>query len=145
MTPEGMVHALQKLHRLLATDGLLIDIHPTAQPPALEVRRAGGIDLAGWIHETDDYIEYEQADAALSQTIDAGLFELESHATFEFLTHAYALAELQDHLAREWKDARIDEQTAGRVEELMLAAGVDRELIVREVIQISRLRARSDR
>ncbi len=137
-----MVHALEKVHRLIAPNGLLIDIHPTAQPPALEVRLGEQALLAGWVHETDDYIEYAQADAALESALREGLFELEASRTFAFLTHAADLAELQDHLLREWKDAFIDDQTAGRVEELMLTSEPDREVRIRETVHIARLRAR---
>src|SRR4030042_873756 len=137
-----MVHALEKIHRLLAPDGLLIDIHPTSQPPALEVRSGDHVTLAGWVHETDEYVQYAQADAAVQAVLREGLYALEISETFAFLTHAENLAELQDHLAREWKDAFIDEQTAGRAEELLLTPESDREVWIRETVSIARLRAR---
>ncbi len=137
-----MVHALEKIHRLLAPDGLLIDLHPTADPPPLEVRRGGEITIAGWLQETDDYVEYAQADSALQASQETGLFELEFSRTFDFLTHAGTLGELTNHLSREWKDAVIDEQTLGRIEELLLTPEQDREIRIRETGRISRLRAR---
>ncbi len=137
-----MVHALEKVHRLLAPGGWLIDIHPTEQPPALEVRSGEQVTLAGWVHETDDYIEYAQASEALEAVRQRGLYDLEDARTFDFLTHAGSLSELLDHLSQEWKDAFIDERTAGKVEELLLSAEPDREVRIRETVNIARLRAR---
>ena len=55
-----MVHALEKIHRLLKPGGWLIDIHPTSEPASIEVRVGERTLPAGWLRETDDYAEYEE-------------------------------------------------------------------------------------
>ncbi len=133
-----MVHALEKIYRLLKPDGYLIDIHPTPEPAAIDVRLGSKLTSAGWIDEVTDYAEYEWADEALKHVTDAGLFALERDGTFEFVWHAESVADLLAYLAEDWTDARIDPVTAMRVEEMLQTPEHDKELLVREAIRIAR-------
>jgi hypothetical protein len=135
-----MVHALEKIHRLLSAAGVLIDIHPSAEPPSIQVRVAGEIHDGGWLRESDDYLEYEDADRALQQVIDDGLFVLERQARFSFVTHAPSLRDLQAHLEDEWQDAYIEETTLRLIEDLMRTRERDKEILLRESVRIARLR-----
>ena len=121
-----MVHALELVHDLLIERGFLVDIHPTGEPPRIEVRLGGHLHLAGWLNETDDYIEYTQASQALNEVVTNGLFALER--------------DLCAYLAETWQDALIDEQVAGVVEEIMQSPEVDKEIILREQVKIARYR-----
>jgi hypothetical protein len=140
MERAGMVHALDKIRGLLKPDGVLIDIHPTSEMAAIEVRVGERTTAAGWVRETDDYSEYEDADRAVAKAVADGLFRVERQAVFEFVWHADSLAELRDYLSEGWEDASIDELTAGQIEALMSAPERDKEIIVRETIHIARLR-----
>src|SRR4030042_99027 len=60
----------------------LIAVPPTAQPPALEVRSGDHVTLAGWVHETDEYVQYAQADAAVQAVLRGGQDALGTSATF---------------------------------------------------------------
>lgn len=135
-----MVHALEKIARLLKPGGILIDIHPTAEPSAIEVRIGDRLTLAGWLHETGDYSEYEDADEALARVARNGLFAVERQGTFEFITRADTLADLRKHISEEWEDAFIDDITSARIEELMSTAERDKEILLRESARIARLR-----
>ncbi len=135
-----MVHALEKISQLLKPDGILLDIHPTNEMAAMAVRLQAQIVPAGWLHESDDYEEYEWADEALQRAVDAQHFTLERVGAFEFVWHADTLHELIAYLAEEWKDAIIDELTAGRIEELMKLPVHDKEILVSEAIRIARYR-----
>ena len=134
-----MVHALEKIHRLLKPDGILIDIHPPPEPSSIDVRVDDRTHAAGWLHETDDYGDYEAADEALAAIVARGLFVIERRGIFSFLTYADTLAELRTYLTEEWEDARIDDVTAARIEELMTAPDRDKEIILREPVRIARL------
>ncbi len=83
-----MVHALEKIHELLEPDGRLIDIHPSGEPPPIEVRVGQQVTVVGWMKETDDFVEYAQASAALSEAIERGWLDVERKGMFEFVTHA---------------------------------------------------------
>ena len=105
-----MVHALEKIHRLIKPGGCLIDIHPSGEPPSLEVQAGTRVTLAGWLHESDDYVEYGYADEALARVVESGLFRVERQGTFEFVMRADSLADLRAFLAEGWEDASIDDR-----------------------------------
>ena len=132
-----MVHALEKIQRLLKPAGKLIDIHPTGEPVALEVRVREKIFPAGWIQETDDFAEYAWADEALANGAADGLFAVEKQGHFMFCTYADTMSELREYLTEEWKDAILDDITAMRAEELLATVERDKEVIVRESIHIT--------
>jgi hypothetical protein len=140
MERAGMVHALEKISQLLQPDGLLLDIHPTNEMAAIAVRLREQLIPAGWLHESDDYVEYEWADEALQHAIDDRRFVLERVGTFEFVWHADTLNDLRAYLAEEWKDAIIDDLTAMRIEELLKLPVRDKEILVSEAIRIARYR-----
>ena len=135
-----MVHALERIPRLLEPEGRLIDIHPSGEPPPIEVRIGQQVTVVGWMQETDDFTEYAQASAALSQAIERGWFDVERKGTFEFSTHADSVSALREYLAKEWKDAILDEAVAARAEQLLSGVERDKGLTVREQIRIARLR-----
>lgn len=138
-----MVHALEIVHGLLAPEGVLLDIHPISEPPRLEVRLGAALHLAGWLHETDEAVEYDQADAALATAVARGLYAHDGQRLFRFTTHSDSLEELRAHLAREWTDAVIDDGTAARIEELLRAPTRDRALLLHETARLTRLRRRA--
>jgi hypothetical protein len=140
MERAGMVHALDKIHGVLKPGGILLDIHPTNEMAAMAVRLREQIIPAGWLNESDDYVEYEWADEALQHAIDAHRFELERVGTFEFVWHADSMKDLRAYLAEEWKDAIIDDLTAMRIEELLKLPVHDKEILVSEAIRIARYR-----
>ncbi len=140
MAPEGMVHALEIIHQLLTPDGLLLDIHPTAEPPPILVRSAVGDFSAGWLQETDNFIEYKQADQAMQRAVEQHWFALEEAGEFAFSIHADELNELSAHLAAEWKDAVITPDNAARIESLYREHPGIKEIIITEKIHIARYR-----
>jgi hypothetical protein len=140
MERAGMVHALEKTCDLLKPDGILLDIHPTNEMAAIAVRLQEQLIPAGWLHESDEYVEYEWADEALQRSIDDRRFALERVGTFEFVWHADTLNDLRAYLAEEWKDAIIDDMTAMRIEELLKLPVYDKEILVSEAIRIARYR-----
>lgn len=134
-----MVHALEKIHRLLKRDGALIDIHPTGELATLEVRVGAQTTLAGWWHEPDVGLEYVYAGEALARVVESGLFATERQGVFEYITHADTLAELRDSLTDGWEDATVDALTVGRIEEMLNTHERDKEVLLREKVRITRL------
>ena len=113
-----MVHALEIIHSLLVPAGFLLDIHPSGEPPAIEVRVGEAYFLAGWLIEADDYVAYLHADQASQAVVESGLFTIEGTGTFTFNTYAPSLGDLRAYIKEDWEDARIDDQVAGRVDDL---------------------------
>jgi SAM-dependent methyltransferase len=108
MEPEGMVHALEEIHRVTKPAGKLIEIHPALEFPFLEVRSSGEV----FFSENDPGFDYEEdsrhAEAAVATVIDRGLFVLQERRRFELRIHASSLDELREHWAV--ADAYITEE-----------------------------------
>jgi len=137
---QGMVHALETVHHLLAADGVLIDIHPPALDATLEVASSGRLIHAGFLDETDNGIEYEQAEAALAEVVRRGLFEIERESRFTFAHYAPSLEALRQDLAETWKDAVIPHAVATRLGATLAESGPYAEVVLREYVRITRLR-----
>ncbi len=127
-----MVHALRRVHRLMAPTGRVVDIRPVDERAAFIVRGPSGSLHAGWLAETDEGIEYRRAEEALAAVVRAGLFEIVVERTFTFRHHAVSLAALRAHLAATWTDAVIPPDVAERVERLMSAGGEGTRLVLEE-------------
>jgi hypothetical protein len=147
----SMVHALEEIHRLLKPTGALIDIHPVAESSPIEIHQGEKTDLAGYWSVRQWCIDYQQADNALTEITQRGLFAVEREGVFDSLTH-YANVEemrtaLKEAVAKFARDAQSVDEAVPNVEALvalaeeLMRAAVNRvELIVREPTHICRLR-----
>jgi hypothetical protein len=117
-----MVHALQVIHRLLKPGRTLVDIHPTGEPPPIEIVHDEVRSSAGHLQEGGGFDEYFQADAALAEAVKMGLFALERQDVFEFVTCANSLAEFLDHLDTTWSDAIVAPEVQRLAAELLQTA-----------------------
>jgi len=140
MAPEGMVHALEIIHTLLVPDGCLIDIHPSGQPPSIEACIADQHHLLGYLQETDDFIEYGQANAALAELIQRRLFVVEQKRTFIFITRAGSLDELHRFLDENWSDSIFPAEVELQARQLTLSSGPISSVQLVESVLITRLR-----
>jgi hypothetical protein len=125
-----MVHALERVHSLIAPGGVLIDIHPQSYNPPVRVNG----QHVGVVRETDDFVEYRQASAAVEEVIGRGLFAVERSATFPVLTHADSLPELLSFLAEEWTAAVLEDGLQRRIESLMPG-----EIVIEDTVGMARL------
>lgn len=120
MEPEGMVHALEEIHRVMRPAGALIEIHPALEFPFLEVRSNGEL----FFSENDPGFDYEEdsrhAEAAVATVVGRGIFVLEESSRFELRTHASSLKELRDHwaVADAYDPEEKEEALARRQEEM---------------------------
>jgi hypothetical protein len=140
MAAEGMVHALEIIHSLLEPGGCLIDIHPNSQPPPIEAGIAGQIYPLGYLQETDNFIEYGQASAALAEMIQRGLFVLEQQGTFIFIIRAASVNELHAFLDENWSDSIFPDPVERRAGELSQSTGEISSALLTEQVLIARLR-----
>ena len=124
-----MVHALREIRNLLKPDGALIDIRPDGE--LNEFIRTLGDDehLIGYLQETDDYIEYRQAEAAVREVLAAGLFHIEKSGEFTFNIHADSFDELKFFLDETWSDSLIEGDVMAEAKRLNDAYGVGKVLL----------------
>jgi hypothetical protein len=140
MPPERMVHALETVHSLIKPGGLLLDIHPGVEKAWVEVRVNGKDYFLDVVEETDDYIEYKQANDALAQAGEKGLFSTEETGKFLFVIHAGSMEEMRGFLTDNWKDAILDESLDGKATEYSSKAADSYEVLIREEILITRFK-----
>jgi hypothetical protein len=99
MEQEGMVHALEQIHRVLRRPGTLIEIHPALEVPFVEVWSNGQLSF----REDDPGFDYEDdlrsAEEAVATVVGRGVFVLQERRRFELRTHASSVREFQDHWA----------------------------------------------
>ena len=138
-----MVHALEIIRGLLKPGGNLIDIHPTGEPPRIELVQNDLRRFVGHLRESDDFIEYGQAQAALDQALDLGWFDLERSGTFQFVNWSPSIGELRAFLEGNWSDAILDPEIDRNVETLLKPSlGVQPEgatsVEMTEIVRISR-------
>jgi hypothetical protein len=138
MAPESMVHALEMIYDLLEDHGDLIDVHPSIDPPVINVINESSSVFAGYLRENDDYIEYTQADQALASVINSGLYVIKKQDLFNFSIYSDTLDEFLAYLAENWSDAYLENDTIDRIRKQMsLAEGY--KLVSTEKIKIARL------
>jgi len=139
MEPESMVHALEQIHDLLKPGSYLIDIHPNGELVEFIYLIDGREHFIGYMQETDDYIEYRQADEALETAVSKGLFQVEKTGEFEFRTYADSFEELKSFLDENWSDAVITEAVVASARKLEKEYGI-RKVFLREETGIRLLR-----
>jgi len=146
----SMVHALETIHKLLKPDGFLIDIHPVAEHSSIELHQNGKIDLIGQLEVSQWCVDFQEADKALDEIIQRGMFIVEQKSTYDTLTYYDSAAEMGASLKESiLKYTRVDEPVeeevqqvealASRLEEMMSTAK-GAELLLREKDHISRLK-----
>jgi len=142
-----MVHALENIHRLLKLNGRLIDIHPFAEAPLIEIHQGGKIVFAEPV-PASAVEDIQHAENALAHVIQLGLFAVERASEFDFRIYASSVTELRDFLveADAYDDSPPDEaiaaqeqELAARVEGLLRATGEGAEVAHYEQVHIARL------
>ena len=134
-----MVHALREIHNLLKPDGALIDIRPNGTLNKFIRPYGDGEFFIGYMHETNDYIEYHQAADAVKEVVSAGLFEIEKESEFEFRNYADSFTELKNYLHESWSNSVIKDDVAAEAKRLDDKYGVGK-VFLREEIYIGFLR-----
>lgn len=146
-----MVHALKEIHRLLKPGGLLIDIHPASEPSPIEIHQNENIDLVGHLKVHQWCLDYQQADNALTEIIQRGLYSLEKKDEFDTLTYYETAEEMgasfKESIHKYARDARSAEEAAlhagrlaAKVEKRMQDADSGTKLAMREREHISWLK-----
>jgi hypothetical protein len=138
MPPERMVHALETVHTLIKPGGFLLDIHPGLDKAWVEAKVNGKEYYLDVLEETDDYIEYGQANNALVQAVKQGLFTMDEAGKFEFVIHAGTMKEMRQFLTENWKDALLNESIDGKAREYYSKAVKKYEVLLRQEILIAR-------
>lgn len=127
MEHQGMVHALEEIHRLLSPGGLLVDIHPVPEMTLIRVYDHGEVLFEERLVDTGDE-DIIQAERALAEVVDRGLFVVGRSNEFDFQTYASSSGELQNYLEMMNAFANTPRDEAAALREQELAARADKVL-----------------
>jgi len=148
MTPQGMVHALDEIHRLLKPAGNLVDLHPVAEAPLIEVYQGGRVLFAQPYPEytVEDYLH---ADDALVQAVQRRKFVIERSGQFDYLVYGSSVDELLDYIdeanafvdeSKDEAESPLEAEFISHVKEIIQGAGEGAKVATHERIHIARLR-----
>jgi hypothetical protein len=115
MATEGMVDALRRVHGLVTRPGVVVDLHPTAEPGVLRV----GDVVAGLVESEAGSRRHQAATDAIATAVAAGWFVVEEPSTFDFLTWGDTVEELCDYVLAHWRDTAIAPATMARARALL--------------------------
>jgi hypothetical protein len=134
-----MVDALRRAHRVVTTNGSVVDIHPTDAAASMEV----GVHVIGPVDAGDAPLRHAAAEAALKTVVDDGLFEVDGVVGFDFYTYGDAVEELRDYIVENWRNARINDDIVDRARRALRAAPVGVRPRVLERVRLTTLRPTS--
>ena len=129
--------ALQNCHRMLAEDGILLDLHPIS--PSMHAF-AEGKDL-GVVDEREFFRLVAATERQLQKTVDEGLFALEAEVELGVIERFDSVKELFDTID-EWGDIHLSKRLRGRIERSMPPIDLHERLVLR---RYRRTRARAAR
>jgi hypothetical protein len=132
-----MVHALEEIHRLLKPAGYLIEIHPILATPLVKVYQGEAAVFVGLYPGYDYEEDLWQAENALKQIVQRGLFVIERSSEFDFLTYGVSITELHDF----WGEpaAARESEVYDQIEEFLRATGEGAKIALHEKARISLL------
>jgi hypothetical protein len=142
-----MAAAVAEARRVLKPNGLLLDIHPTDEPPTLQVWHAR-YALSGDLSEQPENLEaivrvpvgeldynpdsmtdFTAATDAIAEALEHG-FELLDTTTFDYRYFFDSLDELTDYLEDEWENASVSDALLERALMVMQAAKTTPKVVV---------------
>ena len=95
------MHALRHVHKLLVSQGTLVDLHPVTE----EQVEAADRSIVGVIEDVAFSVDLPNAEACLREAARDGLYAPEAEIEFEFLQHFDEVEELierkQENLANQ--------------------------------------------
>jgi hypothetical protein len=126
MAPEGMVHALTQIHRVLRPKGVLADIRPDRFPgsrhrgphlPRVYWSSRGRERLVGVARKTSENLrKHRAAGRAMARVTQRRLFVLERSETFSFRYHFHSWGVLERILSKEWASTILSSSVRRRLQ-----------------------------
>lgn len=135
-----MVHALNEIHRVLAPDGILIDLRPMADRWLIEVASAREVKEAGRVTDAPEGLEDDHAaNEAMAKVEAQGRFIRKQEEFFPLFYYWDSPNEMKEYADEEWADfTTIDEETWKNIRSIWAVANADARLRVRAKMLITR-------
>ena len=141
-----MVHALHEIQRVLAPNGILIDLRPLADNWPVEVASNREIIKAGRVDDLPVGLEDDKAaNEAMAHVAMEKLFIQEQEEFFSLFYYWDSPKEMQAYIDDDWADfVSLDEATWKIVRSTWAVADADARLRVRVKMMITRLKKLGD-
>ena len=143
-----MVHALDEIHRLLRSDGTLVDIRPYAEPSIVEVI-SGDQTLFAEPKREHDHEGVVASDRAMDEVLARKAFSVERAQEFEFFSYGSSAAEIREFWDRyndydpepkENDQLAFEDKVYARAEQVRKEVGEDAEIAIHERVRMARLK-----
>ncbi len=143
-----MVHALDEIHRLLRSDGTLVDIRPYAEPSIVEVI-SGDQTLFAEPKRELDHEGVVASDRAMDEILARKAFSVERAQEFEFFSYGPSAAEIREFWDRyndfdpepkENDQLAFEDKVYARAEQVRKELGEDAEIAIHERVRMARLK-----
>lgn len=137
-----MVHALSEIRRVLAPNGILIDLRPILDHWAIEVVSARGTRGTGNIKDLPPGIaDDEAANRSIGQAEQDGWFTHQDKASFPFVYSWDTPSEMEEWIEEEWEDfIELDEETKQATRSAWASADADARVQVKVKMLITKWR-----
>ncbi len=139
-----MVHALNEIRRVLAPDGILIDLRPLLNQWPIEVSWIGGYREAGRVTDLSEPLADDAAANAVlaGQTAVRG-FDRDLEKAFPLFYYWDTPKEMQNYIDENWGDViSVDETVWAELRASWATANADARVRLRMKLLITRFRER---
>jgi len=135
-----MVHALREVHRVLAPNGILIDLRPLDERWPVEIASARETRPAGRLLDSETALATDQsANQAVEQVAREKLFAKEKEEFFSYFYYWDTPNEMQTFINEEWENFNeLDEATMQVVRSAWAVADADSRVRLRMKMLITR-------
>ncbi|HEY2982481.1 MAG TPA: hypothetical protein VGJ22_14955 [Anaerolineales bacterium] len=135
-----MVHALREVHRVMAPNGILVDLRPLDDRWPVEVSSARESREVGRLLDYDFALSSDRAaNHAVEQIAAERRFEREREEYFPFLYYWDTPNEMQEYIADEWEDFNgLDDPTLQSARSAWAIGGADSRVRIRMKMLITR-------
>ena len=135
-----MVHALNEIHRVLVTDGILIDLRPLLDKWPIEIVSSGSQVYAGQATDLPEPLaDDKSANAAMTDYEKLGWFHRESEEIFSLFYYWDTPKVMEVHITENWDDViRIDETSWKTLRAAWAIANADARVRLRMKMVITR-------
>jgi len=134
-----MVHALEKVRPWLDNSGYVLVIHDLVDPPRIEIHSDDQHIYAGQLLSDTGFENQHQADQAVDQVVQEGIYYSDQSRIFENNIRADSLQGMLEWLAESWESTYMTADTHQKVEELVDFLGEDSEVVLHLISRIVKL------
>jgi SAM-dependent methyltransferase len=135
-----MVHALNEIRRVLAPDGILIDLRPLAGSWPIEVESSRETKEAGHVSDLPEGLQDDRAaNASIAKAAEQKWFIREREEFFPFFYYWDSPNEMKEYIDEQWVDfITVDEDAWKNIRSMWAVADADARLRVRVKMMITR-------